>query len=151
MPILEAIMSYVRRLFLLLIMLGLPLQGALAAIMPLCTQAKSLASAHQAQAPHGVSSAPCSQHETVSHEHSIPDPGNDNYGTTDRNASAEAGMGLPCDGVVCHISGAGLLPAAAMLNLAGARSYPADFNSRFISLIPEQPQHPPLALPAPLA
>ena len=63
---------------------------------------------------------------------------------------AEPGMGLPCDGVVCHISGAGLLSAAAMLNLAGAR-YPADFNSRFISLVPEQPQHPPLALPAPLA
>jgi hypothetical protein len=138
------IMSRMRRLILTLVMLGLPLQAALAAIMPLCAQAESILAGQWTPAGLGGSAAPCSQHDTDSHDHSTND-GNEGSDPRGVGAADEAGLALSCDGAVCHISGNGLPSAAAVLNLAGGLSYPAYFNSRFTSLIPEQPQRPPLA------
>lgn len=128
-------MLCVRRFILALIMLGLPLQGALAAITPLCAQAKSMAARQGIQTEHGVSSTACNQHDTASHDHSgsnisIPD---------------EANFALSCDGVVCHISGTALPPTASALNLAAKFSYPILFNPHFTSSILKQLQRPPLA------
>ncbi|HTJ54874.1 MAG TPA: hypothetical protein VL380_05610 [Nitrosospira sp.] len=127
--------SSFRRLVLVLIMLGLPLQGALAAIMPLCAQimqARDSDAAREAVV-HSPSSIACSQHDA---DYQPQLQGND--GNTD------AAFVLSCDGVVCHISGTGLPPAAAGLNVAVEFSYAAWFNSRFTSSILPQPQRPPL-------
>lgn len=128
--------SSFRRLVLVLIMLGLPLQGALAAIMPLCAQVMQARDSDAAREAvvHSPSSTACSQHDA---DYQPQLHGND--GNTD------AAFVLSCDGVVCHISGGGLPPVAASLNLAGAFSYAASFNSRFSSSLLPQPQRPPLA------
>jgi len=128
--------SSFRRLVLVLIMLGLPLQGALAAIMPLCAQimqARDSGAAREAVV-HSPSSTACSQHDADYHMQSAG-----NSGDTD------TAFVLSCDGVVCHISGTGLPPAAAGLNVAAEFSYAASFNSRFSSSLLPQPQRPPLA------
>ncbi|SOD41673.1 hypothetical protein [Nitrosovibrio sp. Nv4] len=116
----------------ILIMLALPLQTALAAIMPLCAQAKNMPAGLETQ----ISSAmptliACSQHDSNSHA------GND-------DGAGEEDFTLSCDGVVCHISGNGLPPAASSLNFAGGFSYAISSNSRFSSFILQQPQRPPL-------
>ncbi|HEX8874372.1 MAG TPA: hypothetical protein VF780_07050 [Nitrosospira sp.] len=125
------------KLLLVLIMVGLPLQGALAAIMPLCTQAvQAQKTATGIEAPiHSATPAACSQHDVAGH----PQPA-----TNDNNLD-EAGFTLSCDDVVCHISGSGLLPAVAALNHAGGSSYNVAFNPRFTSSILPQPQRPPLS------
>ena len=124
-----------RKLVLILIMLGLPLQGALAAIMPLCAQTKSMAASQGAQTQHSVSPSACSQHDGIHHDGS----------SSDINASGQEDFALSCDGVVCHISGTALLPAVSALNLAARFSYSALFDSRFTSFLLQQPQRPPLA------
>ena len=125
-----------RTLVLILIMLGLPLQGVLAAIMPLCAQARNVAAGPDAQIPSVIiPSAACAQHDDVGHEPSV-----DNDGPVN-----EANSSLSCDGVVCHISGNALPPAASLLNLSGGHSYVISFDSRFTSSFPQQPQRPPLA------
>ena len=124
------------KLLLVLIMVGLPLQGTLAAIMPLCAQAMQAQDmrAGLETAIHASSPTACSQHDVDYHPQPIGNNGNTN----------DAAFTLSCDGVVCHISGGGLPPAAAALNLAGGFSYAASFNSRFTSSILPQPQRPPL-------
>jgi hypothetical protein len=125
------------KLLLVLIMAGLPLQGTLAAIMPLCAQAMKAQDirAELEASVHSPSSTACSQHDADGHRQSV---GNDS--DTD-----DAVFALSCDGAVCHISGGGLPPVAASLNLSGAFSYAASFNSRFSSSLLSQPQRPPLA------
>ncbi len=134
-------MSCARTFTLILIMLALPLQSALAAIMPLCAQAKNTAASTSVEleaASHPVAnsaSAPCSQHDAADHEQVA---GNDS--TTDGMT-----LNLPCgDGVVCHMS-SGLPSAASALNLAGGFFYPVPSDSRFTSLTLQQAQRPPLA------
>lgn len=131
------IMLRIRTFGLVLIMLGLPLQGVLAAIMPLCAQAKNVAAAGPGtQIPSVIiPSAACTQHDGTGHEPSV-----DNDGTLN-----EANFSLSCDGVVCHISGNALLPSASLLNLAGGHSYAISSDCRFTSSFPHQPQRPPLA------
>jgi len=131
-------MSCARTFTLILIMLALPLQGALAAIMPLCAQAKNTTPSTsvelEAASRPVATAAPCSQHDVANHEQVA---GNDS--TTD-----DMTINLPCgDGVVCHIS-SGLPSAASALNLAGGFFYPVPSDSRFTSLTLQQPQRPPL-------
>lgn len=136
MRILENIMLRIRTFVLALIMLGLPLQGVLAAIMPLCAQAKNVEAGPDAQIPSVIiPSAACTQHGDTG-----PGPSVDNDGPAN-----EANFSLSCDGVVCHISGNALPAAASLLNLAGGHSYAISFDSRFTSSFPHQPQRPPLA------
>ncbi len=123
------------KLLLALIMIGLPLQGTLAAVMPLCAQAmqaRDIRAGLEALA-HFSSPTACGQHDIDNHPQPVADNGNMNDATS----------ALSCDGVVCHI-GSGLPPAASALNLTGGFSYAAPFNSRFTSSILAQPQHPPL-------
>jgi hypothetical protein len=123
------------KLLLVLIMIGLPLQGALAAIMPLCAQAMQVLDAGASFEPvHSPSSAACSQHDTDHHSQSRGNDDNTN----------DVAFPLSCDGAVCHITGGGLPPAATALNPAAEFAYAASFNSRFNSFILQQPQRPPL-------
>jgi hypothetical protein len=122
-------------------MLGLPLQGALAAIMPLCTQAPQ--SAHQALNPfpgfeaqsHTSSPAsPCTQHDMGDADESAPE-----------GIEEPDEMALTCEGAACHISGSSLPAFTTQINYTGGFSYPAASNARFTSLILKQPQRPPLS------
>jgi hypothetical protein len=132
MRILNNMMSSARTFTLILIMLALPLQGALAAIMPLCAQAKNTLALETRIHPI-TSAVSCSQHDIADREQAVS-----NDSTTDDMAF------LPCDGVVCHISGSSLPSASSPLNLAGRFSYPVPSDSHFASLTSQQPQHPPL-------
>ncbi len=116
-------------------MLGLPMQGALAAIMPLCAQIMQARDSDAARevVVRSPSSTACSQHDADYQSQLQVNDGN-----------TDAAFVLSCDGVVCHISGTGLPPAAAGLNVAAEFSYAAWFNSRFTSSILPQPQRPPL-------
>jgi hypothetical protein len=129
-------------------MSALPLQGALAAIMPLCAQARNMSAGLEdhiiplsSVIPSAIPLIACGQHDSNSHEQRHSGLG----GHGDDGAANEAGFALSCDGVVCHISGNGLPSAASALNFTGGFSYPVSFNSRFSSFILQQPQRPPLA------
>ena len=137
-----------RAFILILIMSALPLQGALAAIMPLCAQARNMSAGLEAHiiplssvVPSAIPPVACGQHDSNSHEQLHG--GHGGYG--DDGVANEAGFTLSCDGVVCHISGNGLPSVPTALNFAGGFSYPFSFNSRFSSFILQQPQRPPLA------
>ncbi|MEO8165704.1 MAG: hypothetical protein ABI619_09950 [Betaproteobacteria bacterium] len=138
--ILEDMMLRTRTFILILIISALPLQGVLAAIMPLCAQARNMSAGLEAHfissvIPSAISPVACAQHDSNSHEQLHSDDG----------AASEAGFAFSCDGVVCHISGNGLPSVPTALNFAGGFSYPISFNSRFSSFILQQPQRPPLA------
>lgn len=129
-------MQHVRTLLIVLIMLGLPVQGTLAAVMPLCAQAQNIFAGLETQTASAVPSPPpCTQHDGDNHEQ----PGNAG------DAGDEAEFILSCDGVVCHISGNGLPPAASPMDFAGGFSYTILSSSPFSSYILQQPQRPPLA------
>ncbi|SEO45792.1 hypothetical protein [Nitrosovibrio sp. Nv6] len=135
MRILENMKLRARTFISILIMLALPLQAALAAIMPLCAQAKNMP---VVEVETQISSAMPSLIACNQHNNSHEQPGND-------DGAGEEDFTLSCDGVVCHISGNGLPPAASSLNFAGGFSYAISSNSRFSSFILQQPQRPPLA------
>ena len=141
--ILISMKSRSRLFVVVLVMLGLPLQGALAAIMPLCTQAPQSVQPHQALNPfpgfetqnHSANPAsPCTQHEMDNADESAPE-------TIDQPDE----MAATCDGAVCHISGNGLPAFATPVNSTGGFSYPAASSARFTSLILKQLQRPPLS------
>ncbi|SCX46036.1 hypothetical protein [Nitrosospira sp. Nsp1] len=143
--ILENMMLRTRAFILILIMSALPLQGALAAIMPLCAQARNMSAGLDAHiiplssvVPSAIPPVACGQHDSNSHEQFHSGLGAD--GATD-----EAGFALSCDGVVCHISGNGPPSVTTSLNFAGGFSYPVSFNIHFYSFVLQQPQRPPLA------
>lgn len=119
-----------RKLLLVLIMLWLPLQGAIAAIMPLCVQAKQMGASLDIPAV----TAPCDLH----------DDGDEKF-SKDR-ASGDMTSSLPCESLPCYASFSTLLPTTyASLIFIGGSSYAIAFDSRFTSAILQQPQHPPLA------
>lgn len=83
--------------------------------------------------PDGLVAADADQHHKVSHEHSMQD-------VTDEVAS-----NLQCNEGLCQASCNAPVPLAASATAFGDGSfYAALFNSRFTSLVPEQPQRPPL-------
>lgn len=120
-----------RKFILVLIMLWLPLQGAIAAIMPLCVQAKEMGASLDIPAV----TVACDLHHD-----------DDADKTATSNAADDATFSLPCESVHCFTSFSTLLPSAyAAPILAGNSSYALPFNSRFSSSFPQQPQRPPLA------
>jgi len=131
-------MLRVRTFLSILIILSLPLQGALAAIMPLCAQVRNISGGLENQIDHEVPSAACALHDSSNHKQPDRQPVGD-------NPEGDADLFLSCDGVVCHISGNGLPPAASALNLSGGFSYAILPISRISSLVLQQPQRPPLA------
>ncbi|WP_156972506.1 hypothetical protein [Nitrosospira sp. NpAV] len=111
-------------------MLWLPLQGAIAAIMPLCVQAKQMGASLDIPAV----TAPCDLH----------DEGEEASAT--HNAPSDMTSSLPCESLPCYASFSTLLPAThASLISTSSFSYATAFDSRFTSAILQQPQHPPLA------
>ncbi len=128
-----------RTFLLILMILSLPLQSALAAIMPLCAHARNMSGSGGPgnQIDHGIPSAACPLHDSNDHKQPDGQPGGG-------NAEGGADLTLSCDGVVCHISGNGLPPAASVLNLPGGFSYAILPISRLSSLVLQQPQRPPL-------
>ncbi|HET7061339.1 MAG TPA: hypothetical protein VFI43_04085 [Nitrosospira sp.] len=113
---------------------ALPLQGALAAIMPLCAQAGQALHLSTADEPSiHAAPTPCSQHDAS------------NGSLAQQTGEDQESFNLPCDGAVCHISGGGLPSATAPLSLFGGFSFITSFNSRFTSSILPQPHRPPLA------
>ncbi|MEO8766943.1 MAG: hypothetical protein ABI363_01130 [Nitrosospira sp.] len=119
-----------RKLLLILIMLWLPLQGGIAAIMPLCVQAKQLGTSLDVPAV----TAGCDLH----HDN------NDDAATN--SAHHEMTFNLPCESVPCFTSFSAMLPSTSSTQIfIDGVSYAASFNSHFTSAIPQQPQHPPLA------
>lgn len=138
--ILDGMMLRTRTFIVILIISALPLQGALAAIMPLCAQARNMSAGLEVHLissviPSAITPVTCAQHDSKGHEQLQGDDG----------AADDAGFALSCDGVVCHISGNGLPSVPAALNFTGGFSYFVSFNSRFSSFILQQPQRPPLA------
>lgn len=130
--------SFLRKLVLALIMATLPLQGALAAIMPLCAQAgqvlrPSAGVQPPVQAPVHATATPCSQHDAS------------NGSPASQSGADHENYNLPCDDAICYISAGALPSATAPLNLFGGFSFTAPFNSRFTSSILPQLQRPPLA------
>ena len=122
-------MSLGRRLLLVLIMLWLPLQGAMAASMSLCAKEK-VSSAK----PDKPAATAADQHHHVSHEHSMQD-------VTD-----EVTSNLQCNGGPCQASCSAPIPSAASAAIFyGTSAYTLSFTSRFTSLVPEQLQRPTLA------
>lgn len=119
-----------RKLILVLIMLWLPLQGVIAAVMPLCVQVKDIGV--NLDTPPVTTIAGDHQHDAC---HKQPMDS-----TTDNVTSS-----LPCDGTPCNTCSTMILSAASTAILAGGSSYAVSFNSRFTSFVLEQPQRPPLA------
>jgi hypothetical protein len=120
-----------RKFILVLIMLWLPLQGAIAAIMPLCVQAKEIGASLDIPAV----TAACDLH----HE-------GDGDKAAASSAADDATFSLPCESAHCFTSFSILLPSAyAAPILASNSSYALSFNSRFTSSILQHPQRPPLA------
>ncbi|MBA2659206.1 MAG: hypothetical protein H0U72_06585 [Nitrosospira sp.] len=116
---------------LVLIMLWFPLQGAIAAIMPLCVQAKQLG----ANLDIPSVTAACDLHHD-----------DDRSAMSGGSAPHDPTFNLPCESVPCFTSFSAILPSAyAALIFVSGSSYSASFNSRFTSIILQQPQHPPLA------
>ena len=121
-----------RKFLLVLLMLWLPLQGAIAAILPLCVQAKQLGASLDIPV-----TAACDLHH---------DNGGDSSTMNDGSASPDMTLNLPCESVPCFTSFSAMLPSANATQIfIGGASYAISFNSRFTSAILQQPQHPPLA------
>jgi len=130
-------MPRLRTFLSILIILSLPLQSALAAIMPLCAQARNISGGPENRIDHEVPSATCPLHDSSDHKQPDGQPDND-------SAEGRADLTLSCDGVVCHISGNGLPPSASAFNLPDGFCYAILPVSRLSSPVLQQPQRPPL-------
>ncbi len=118
-------------------MLWLPLQGAIAAIMPLCVQAKQIGVSLDIPAVTGA----CDR------QHNDDDQaGSQAHTYTTDSAADDMTSLLPCESLPCYASFSTLLPSAysALISIGGD-FYTVSFDSRFTSVILRQPQRPPLA------
>lgn len=112
-------------------MLWLPLQAAGAAVLSVCMQEKSLQSHHE------KSTATIDNH----HHDACHKQAADN--TTDHLLAS-----LPCDDTSCDAySNTPILSGYTAPMLTNDTSVITSLNPRFISFVPEQPQHPPLPSP----
>ena len=118
-----------RKLLLVLIMLWLPLQGVLAAVVPLCLHENNAATLALADA--SASSAQAACHEM----HGAMD--------VDQNTTAS---NLPCDNCApCHAGCNAPIPSiAATIIPDSTSSYATSLNTRITLFVPAQPQRPPL-------
>ena len=119
-----------RKLILVLIMLWLPLQGVVAAVMPLCVQVKDI----------GVN-LDASPVATIAGDHQHDVCHKQSMDSTMDNVTSN----LPCDGTPCNTCSTMMLSASATAIPTGSSSYAVSFNSRFTSFVLEQLQRPPLA------
>lgn len=154
-----------RKSVLVLIMLWLPLQGAMAANMSLCLKDKDINAGRvdnsdtpeTPQASVSVSAVrgmtPCPAEKAM-----IADSGTSDIPHADQHSMAakeftqsmahtdEAAFTLKCDGVPCQANCTAPIPSAASTASPGNRfSYAVLFKSRFSLLVLEQLQRPPLA------
>ena len=156
-----------QKLVLVLIMLWLPLQGAMAANMSLCLKDKDISvsrldppnTTHTAEAPQASVPAvpgmlPCTGAMNASPDaQEIPNL-DQTVGTNDARDELAQGTGgtgeitpaTKCDGTPCQASCTAPSPSAASTTVPGdGSSYTILFNSRFTLLVLEQLQRPPLA------
>lgn len=114
---------------LLFFMLWLPLQGVAAAVLSVCAQEKSFQSHHEKSA-----ATIDNHHHDACHKQTA-----DN--TTDHLLAS-----LPCDDTSCNAySNTPILSGYTASMLTNGTSAITSLNPSFISFVPEQPQHPPLA------
>jgi len=115
-----------RKLLLVLIMLWLPLQGALAAVMPQCMHENNASA---------LPDTPATPHQAACHEMN---------GVMDADKNAASSM--PCDNCApCHAGCNAPVPSAFSTAIPDSdSSFAASLNSRVTQFVPEQPQRPPL-------
>jgi len=149
-----------RKFQLVLIMLWLPLQGAIAANMSLCLKAKDMSDV-RLDTPDTPGSplpsiaavpgmAPCAAEKAMAAGSDTSDiPHSDQHSMGEeltQGIADEVASAIKCDGAPCHASCTAPIPSAASATRAGdGTSYAASFNSRFALLVLEQLQRPPLA------
>ena len=110
-------------------MLWFPLQGAAAAVLSVCLQEKNFNN------DDGKSTEITDNH----HHDACHKQATDN--TTDHLLAS-----LPCDDTSCNAySNTPIMPTYTVSLLASDTSSVTSLNLDFISFVPEQPQHPPLA------
>jgi hypothetical protein len=150
-----------RKAQLVLIMLWLPLQGAMAANMSLCLKAKDMSDVRldtpdtPASPLPSISAvpgmAPCAAEKAMGVGSDTSDiPHIDQHSMADEELTQgiadEVAPALKCDGTPCHASCTAPIPSAASATRPGDRtSYATLFNSHFSLLVLEQLQRPPLA------
>jgi len=109
--------------------LWLPLQGATAAVLSVCVQENDF------NKPHDMAMMTID-----SHHH------DDCHKQTTNSTTDHLIASLPCDDTSCDAYGnTPMLSDYTAPILTNNTSAIASFNSGFISFVPEQPQHPPLA------
>ena len=150
-----------RKVQLVLIMLWLPLQGAMAANMSLCLKDNDI-SRGRLDTPNSPGTplpsisavpgmAPCAAEKAMGVGSDTSDiPHTDQYSMTGeelpQGIADEVASALKCDGTPCHASCTVPIPSAASASRPGdGISYAVSFNSRFSLLVLEQLQRPPLA------
>ena len=142
-----------RKLLLVLIMLWLPLQGAMAANMSLCTKDKNFNTGLDTpdagiSATTGMMPCPAEKASATSDTPDIPsaDPDADISNGLAQGIADEVTSNLKCDGTPCQASCTAPIPSAASTTAFGdSSSFAVLFNSRFSLLVLEQLQRPPLA------
>jgi len=109
-----------RKLLLFLIVLWLPLQGVLAAVVPLCMHENNAST---------LTDAPALSPQAACHE-------------MDQTAASN----LPCDNCApCHAGCNAPIPSVASTIIPdSSSSYAVSHNSRIALFVPAQPQRPPL-------
>ena len=149
-----------RKFQLVLIMLWLPLQGAMAANMSLCLKDKDMSDV-RLDIPDSPGSplpsisavpgmAPCAAEKALGAGSDTSDiPHTDQHSMGEeltQGITDEVTPALKCDGTPCQASCTAPIPSAASTTAFGeGSSYAAFFNSRFALLVLEQLQRPPLA------
>jgi hypothetical protein len=112
-------------------MLWLPFQGAAAAALSVCLQEKNF------NHDHGKSTAIIDKHHHDACHKQAADNANDHLLAS-----------LPCDDTSCNAySNTPIMPTYTVSLLVSDTSSVTSLNLDFISFVPEQPQHPPLANP----
>ena len=139
-----------RRLLLVLIMLWLPLQGALAASMSLCAKENDSVKL-DASVPDNAGMLPCVQEKTTLTAPDKPlavaaDQHHEgNHKQSIQGAADEVSFNLQCNGGPCQSSCSAPIPSAASAAIFDDSSvYTPSFTSRFTSLVSAQLQRPPL-------
>lgn len=141
-----------RKFLLVLIMLWLPLQGAMAANMSLCKKDKDvIISLDTPDADVSITPGmlPCAAEKAMSASSDTPDIPNADQSAISYDLTQgimdEVTSALQCDGTPCQASCTAPIPSTASSTaFDSGSSYALLFNSRFTSLIPEQLHRPPL-------
>jgi hypothetical protein len=144
-----------RKSVLVLIMLWLPLQGAMAANMSLCIKDKGFNTALDTPTPDATVAGttgmlPCAAEKAIasSETSDIPSADQDADITNGlaQGIADEVTSNLKCDGTPCQASCTAPIPSAASTTaIEDSSSFAVLFNSRFSLLVLEQLQRPPLA------